>query len=134
MHKAFNYFFGGFSRINLNCFCTFLVLLCVFAYTIGKLCSGLMPPPTPLLTTLIRDLTGTWLGPTHLCFFPNKINKNSMLKEVQTWGMFLRKLGLPEKRDIIMYNRPFLRYCQCLNHSNLMLSKCTRVCFGKVHQ
>ena len=25
-----------------------------------------------------------------------------MLKEVQTWGMFLQKLGLPDKRDIPM--------------------------------
>ena len=43
----------------------------------------------------------------------------------------MRKLGLPDKRDITMYSRPFLRYCHCLNHSNLMLSKCTRVCFEK---
>ena len=27
-----------------------------------------------------------------------------MLKEVQTWGMFLRKPGLPDKRDITMYS------------------------------
>jgi hypothetical protein len=33
-------------------------------------------------------------------FFPIEINKNSMIKEVQTWGMFLQKLGLPDKRDI----------------------------------
>ena len=32
-----------------------------------------------------------------------------MLKEVQTWGMFLQKLGLPDKRDIPMYSRPFLK-------------------------
>jgi hypothetical protein len=56
------------------------------------------------LTTLIHDLIGTWLGPTHLCFFPNEINKNGMLKEVQTGGIFLRKLGLPDKRDIPMYS------------------------------
>jgi hypothetical protein len=68
-----------------------------------------MPPPPPLLTTLIPDLIGTWLGPTHLCFFPNEINKNSMLKEVQTWGMFLRKLSVPDKRDITMYSRPFFK-------------------------
>jgi hypothetical protein len=91
-------------------------------------------PPHSFLTTLIHDLIGTWLAPTHLCFFPNEINKNSMLKEVETWGMFMRKLGLPDKRDITMYSRPFLRYCQCLNHSNLMLSKSTRACFGKVHK
>jgi hypothetical protein len=64
----------------------------------------------PVLTTLIHDLIGTWLGPTNLCFLPNEINKKSMLKEVQTWVMFLQKLGLPDKRDIPMYSRPFLRY------------------------
>ena len=51
-----------------------------------------------------------------------------MLKEVQTWEIFLQKLGLPDKGDITMYSRPFLRYCHCLN---LILSKCTRVCFEK---
>jgi hypothetical protein len=38
-----------------------------------------------------------------------------MLKEVQTWGIFLQKLGLPDKKDITMYSRPLLRYCHCLN-------------------
>jgi hypothetical protein len=75
---------------------------------------GLMPRP-PLLTTLICDLISTWLGPTHLCFFPKEINKNSMLKEVETWGMFLQKLGLPDKRDITMYSRPFLRHCHAIS-------------------
>ena len=96
--------------------------VCVCSYKWNRGGGGLMPPRPPLLTTLIHDLIGTWLGPTHLCFFPNEIiNKNSMLKEVQTWGMFLQKLGLPDKRDIPMYSRSFLRYYHCLNHSNLML-------------
>jgi hypothetical protein len=48
-------------------------------------------------------------------------NYRTLLKDVQTWGMFLQKLGLPDKREIPMYSRHFLRYNHCLNHSNLML-------------
>jgi hypothetical protein len=75
----------------------------VLAHTNGILEGAHVSPP-PLMTTLIHDLIGTWIGPTHLCFLPNEINKNSMLKEVQTGGIFLRKLGLPDKRDIPMYS------------------------------
>ena len=36
---------GDVSRIHLNCFCTFLVLLGVFAYANGY-GGGLIPPPS----------------------------------------------------------------------------------------
>jgi hypothetical protein len=122
-------------KINLNCFCTFLVILCVFAHTNRIWGWGLChPPPPTLLTTLIHDLIGTWLGPTHLCFPPNEIiNKNSMLKEVQTWGMFLRKLCLPDKSDIPMYSRSMgtMITVWITQTWSWLLSKCTRVCFEK---
>ena len=88
---------------------------------------GLKPPPT----SDDLDISSNWYlaMPQPPMFFPNEINKNTMLKEVQTWEIFLRKLGLPDKRDITMCSRHFLRYCHCLNYSNLMLGKCTRVCF-----
>jgi hypothetical protein len=108
-------------------------LLLHFSSSFVCVCSCL---PPPLLTTLIHDLIGTWLGPTHLCVFPNEINKNSMLKEVQTWGMFLRKLGLPDKRAEIslciagLFEGTIITVWITQTWCWL-LSKCTRVCFEK---
>jgi hypothetical protein len=40
-----------------------------------------------------NDLIGTWLDPTNLCFFPNEINKNSMLKKGSNMGDISAKAG-----------------------------------------
>jgi hypothetical protein len=58
-------------------FSSSFVCVCLYKWNMGG--GGLMPRP-PLLTTLICDLISTWLGPTHLCFFPKEINKEQYAK------------------------------------------------------